>query len=90
MGDVSEAQVWRVLRRRDIFLQRRRNWSISTDPEFGPKSADVVGLYLALPEKALVVAVDEKPSNLALKGALGYLRLPDVKAASGFMSPFRP
>jgi len=32
LGDVSEAQVWRVLRRYGIHLQRRRTWCISTDP----------------------------------------------------------
>src|SRR5947209_15820561 len=62
LSDVSTDQVWRILRRHDICLERRRSWCISTDPEFGPKAADVVGLYLNPPEKALVIAVDEKPS----------------------------
>jgi transposase len=84
LGDVSKSQVWRVLRRRDICLQRRRSWCISTDPEFGPKAADVVGLYLNPPENALVLSVDEKPSIQALERAQGYLRLPDGKAVNGF------
>ena len=84
LRDVSKAQVWRVLRRRDICLQRRRSWCISTDPEFGPKAADVVGLYLNPPENALVLSVDEKPSIQALERAQGYLRLPDGKAVNGF------
>ena len=29
LGDVSEHQVWRILRKRDIQLQRRRSWCIS-------------------------------------------------------------
>ena len=66
LGDVSDDQVWRVLRKHDICLQRRRSWCISTDPEFGPKAADIVGLYLNPPEKALVLCVDEKPSIQAL------------------------
>jgi transposase len=37
LGDVSKAQVWRVLRRRDICLQRGRSWCISTDPDLAPK-----------------------------------------------------
>jgi len=41
LGDVSKDQVWRILRRHDICLQRRRSWCISTDPEFDPKAADV-------------------------------------------------
>lgn len=84
LPDVSRDQVWRILRRHDICLERRRSWCISTDPEFGPKAADVVGLYLNPPEKALVIAVDEKPSIQALERAQGYLRLPDGKAVNGF------
>ena len=81
---VSKHQVWRILRRHDICLERRRSWCISTDPEFGPKAADVVGLYLNPPENALVLAVDEKPSIQALERAQGYLRLPNGKAVNGF------
>lgn len=84
LADVSEHQVWRILRKRDIQLQRRRSWCISTDPEFGPKAADVVGLYLNPPENALVLSVDEKPHIQALERAQGYLRLPDGKAVNGF------
>lgn len=84
LRDVSKDQVWRILRSHDICLERRRSWCISTDPEFGPKAADVVGLYLNPPEKALVIAVDEKPSIQALERAQGYLRLPDGKAVNGF------
>jgi len=84
LPDVSKDQVWRILRRHDICLERRRSWCISTDPEFGPKAADVVGLYLNPPEKALILAVDEKPSIQALERAQGYLRLPDGKAVNGF------
>lgn len=46
LPDISKDQIWRILRRHDICLERRRSWCISTDPEFGPKAADVVGLYL--------------------------------------------
>ena len=46
LQDVSKHQVWRVLRRHKIYLQRRRSWCISTDPEFASKAADIVGLYL--------------------------------------------
>jgi len=84
LGDVSEAQVWRVLRKHRIQLQRRRSWCISTDPEFGPKAADVVGLYLSPPENAVVLCVDEKPHIQVLERAQGYLRLPNGKAVNGF------
>ena len=84
LGDVSEAQVWRVLRKHHIQLQRRRSWCISTDPEFGPKAADVVGLYLCPPENAVVLCVDEKPHIQVLERAQGFLRLPNGKALNGF------
>lgn len=76
-------QAWRILRRNGIQLQRRRSWCISTDPEFAPKAAEIVGLYLAPPENAVVLCVDEKPSIQALERAQGYLRLPDGKAVRG-------
>src|SRR5215475_12844756 len=47
LGNGSDDQVWRVLRKHKIQLQRRRSWCISTDSESGPKAADVVSLYLS-------------------------------------------
>jgi transposase len=84
LGDVSDDHVWRILRKHKIQLQRRRSWCISMDPEFGPKAADVVGLYLSPPDNALVICVDEKPHIQALERAQGFLRLPDGKAVNGF------
>ena len=86
---VSSHPVWRILRRHDICLERRRSWCISTDPEFGPKAADVVGLYLHPPQNALVLSVEETPSIQALERAQGYLRLPDGKAVSGFSHRYK-
>ena len=39
----------------------------------GAKAADIVGLYLGPPEKALVICVDEKPSIQALERKTGYV-----------------
>ena len=64
---IPDYQVWAVLRRRGISLQRRRSWCLSTDPEFARKSADIVGLYLDPPENAMVVCMDEKPAIQALE-----------------------
>jgi transposase len=89
LGDVSDDQVWRVLRKHDICLQRRRSWCISTDPEFGRKAADIVGLYLNPPENALVLCVDEKPSIQALERAQGWIRLPNGKALNGFSHGYK-
>ena len=84
LGDVSAHQVWRVLRRHQIVLQRRRSWCVSTDPAFAAKAADIVGLYLDPPKNALVLSVDEKPSIQALERAQGWLRLPNGQALTGF------
>ena len=54
---------WRVLRREGIYLQRLRSWCVSTDPQFAPKAAEVVGFYLNPPLNAIVLSVDEKPST---------------------------
>jgi transposase len=84
LGDVSPYHVWRVLRKHGICLQRRRSWCISTDPEFAVKAAAIVGLYLAPPENAIVLCVDEKPGIQALERAQGWLKLPNGKALTGF------
>lgn len=84
LGDVSDDQVWRLLRKHKIQLQRRRSWCISTDPEFGAKAADVIGLYLSPPDSAVVLCVDEKPHIQVLERAQGWLRLPNGKALNGF------
>jgi hypothetical protein len=55
LGDTSDDEVWRVLRKFGISLQRRRSWCVSTDPEFAAKAADVVGLYLDPPGNAIVI-----------------------------------
>jgi transposase len=65
--------VWRLLRREGIYLQRLRTWCVSTDPEFAPKAAEVVGLYLNPPLNALVLSVDEKPSIQAIQRPSGYV-----------------
>lgn len=65
--------VWRVLRREGIYLERLRSWCVSTDKEFAPKAAEVVGLYLNPPLNAVVLSVDEKPSIQAIERSSGYV-----------------
>jgi transposase len=89
LGDVSDHQVWRVLRKHGIHLQRRHSWCISTDPQFAEKAADIVGLYLSPPENAVVISVDEKPAIQALERAQGYLKLPNGKAIAGYNHEYR-
>ena len=43
-----------------------RRFKLSTDPDFEAKLIDVVGLYLAPPDRALVLSVDEKSQIQAL------------------------
>ena len=83
LGDVHKQQVWRVLRAQKIDLAGRKSWCESNDPDFAAKAADVVGLYLAPPEDAIVICVDEKPSIQALERAQGYLKLPNGRALTG-------
>ena len=89
LGQVSKDQVWRVMRKHDLHLERRQSWCVSTDPEFSRKAADVVGLYLNPPENALVLCIDEKPCIQALERAQGWIRLPNGRALSGFTHEYK-
>jgi len=81
--------VWRVLRREGICLQRQRSWCVSTDKQFAAKAADIVGLYLNPPEKALVISVDEKPSIQALERKTGYVETDNGKIVRGLKSTYK-
>src|ERR1700757_1844519 len=83
LGDVDVQYVWRFLRSHKIDLAARKSWCESNDPHVTAKAADVVGLYVAPPEKAIVPCVDEKPSIQALERAQGYLKLPNGRALTG-------
>src|SRR5437667_2597651 len=83
LGDVDVQYVWRFLREHNIDLAARKSWCESNDPKFAAKSADVVGLYVDPPAKAIVLCVDEKPSIQALERAQGYLKLPNGRALTG-------
>lgn len=89
LGDVHEQQVWRFLRAQKIDLAGRKSWCESKDPEFVAKAADVVGLYMAPPENAIVICVDEKPSIQALERAQGYLKLPNGRTLTGHSHDYK-
>ncbi len=89
LGDVHKQQVWRVLRAQKIDLAGRKSWCESNDPDFAAKAADVVGLYLAPPEDAIVICVDEKPSIQALERAQGYLKLPNGRTLTGHSHDYK-
>jgi transposase len=83
LADVDVQYVWRFLRAHNIDLAARKSWCESNDPAFVAKAADVVGLYVDPPAKAIVLCVDEKPSIRALERAQGYLKLPNGRALTG-------
>ena len=89
LEDVHTQHVWRVLRAQKLDLAAGKSWCESTDPEFVAKAADVVGLYMAPPENAVVICVDEKPSIQALERAQGYLKLPNGRALSGHSHDYK-
>lgn len=89
LKDIHEQYVWRFLRAQKIDLDGRKSWCESNDPEFAAKAADVVGLYMAPPENAIVICVDEKPSIQALERAQGYLKLPNGRALSGHSHDYK-
>src|SRR4051812_4938777 len=63
IGNATVARAWR-----DYGVQpwRAETFKFSTDPELVAKVTDVVGLYLAPPENAIVPCVDEKSQIQAL------------------------
>ena len=83
LGDIHEQYIWRFLRAQKIDLSGRKSWCESNDPDFVAKAAQSVGLYMAPPENAVVLSVDEKPSIQALERPQGYLKLPNGRAMIG-------
>ena len=63
---VSGTTVGRVWRAFGLQPHRAETFKLSTDPLFAEKVRDIVGLYLAPPERALVLCVDEKSQIQAL------------------------
>jgi transposase len=66
---LSPATVQRVWRAFGLQPHRVEGFQLSTDPEFVEKVRDIVGLYLAPPDRALVLCVDEKTEIQALERA---------------------
>jgi transposase len=63
MSQSAISRIWRAFGLKPHLVE---TWKLSTDPQFIEKVRDVVGLYLDPPEKALVLAVDEKSQIQAL------------------------
>lgn len=63
---LSKSTIGRIWRAFELKPHRVETFKLSNDPQFIDKVRDVVGLYLDPPEKALVLAVDEKSQIQAL------------------------
>jgi transposase len=64
---VSKSHVQRLWRANDLKPHLRRTFKLSRDRRFEEKFWDVIGLYLAPPDKALVLCCDEKSQCQALE-----------------------
>ena len=63
---LTQSAVSRIWRAFGLQPHRQDSWKLSKDPQFIDKVKDVVGLYLAPPERAVVLCVDEKSQIQAL------------------------
>jgi transposase len=63
---VSHTTVQKIWAARGIKPHRVETFKLSKDPRFEEKLADVVGLYLNPPERAIVLSMDEKSQIQAL------------------------
>ena len=62
----SVSTVQRIWRAFGLQPNRLETFKLSTDPDFVAKVRDVVGLYVAPPERAIVLCVDEKSQIQAI------------------------
>lgn len=72
---VTQTAVVRIWHAYGLQPHRAETFKLSTDPLFVDKVRDVVGLYLAPPERALVLCVDEKTQVQALDRTAPLLQL---------------
>ena len=63
---IHHSQVRRIWKAHGLKPHRVRYFKLSTDPRFVEKLRDVVGLYVAPPERAIVFSFDEKSQIQAL------------------------
>ena len=64
MSQTAVSRIWRAF---GLQPHRVETFKLSRDPAFVDKVRDVVGLYLAPPDRALVLCVDEKPQIQAVE-----------------------
>ena len=64
---LTQTAISRIWRTFGLQPHRQETFKLSTDPCFVEKVRDIVGLYLAPPDRALVLCVDEKSQVQALE-----------------------
>jgi transposase len=61
---LSVSEIGRILRNAELRPHRVRLWLHSQDPEFEAKAKRICELYLAPPQDAVVLCIDEKPMQV--------------------------
>jgi len=79
---VSPATVQRIWAARGLKPHLVKTFKLSNDPRFEEKLIDVVGLYLAPPDNAIVLCLDEKSSVQALDRTQPSLPMVKGRAAT--------
>jgi transposase len=80
---MSQSAISRIWRAFGLQPHRADTFKLSTDPYFVEKVRDVVGLYLAPPERAIVLSVDEKSQVQALDRTQPTLPMTPAQAERG-------
>jgi hypothetical protein len=78
---ISHTSVQRIWKAHGLKPHLVRTFKASNDPDFAKKVEDIVGLYLDPPDKALLLAVDEKSQIQALDRTQPGLPLKKGRAA---------
>jgi len=84
---IDFSTVARIWREYGVKPWKDETFKFSTDPELEAKVLDVVGLYMAPPDKAVVLCIDEKSQIQALDRTQPGLPLQIGKPATAAPSP---
>ena len=79
---ISPSSVGRIWREAGLKPHRVDTFKVSSDPHFEEKVADVVGLYMNPPDKAVVLCIDEKSQIQALDRSQPGLPMKRGRAAT--------
>lgn len=80
---MSQSAISRIWRAFGLKPHRSDTFKLSTDPYFVEKVRDVVGLYMAPPERAIVLSVDEKSQVQALDRTQPVLPMTPARSERG-------